>query len=333
MTAIKEFERLEALGLWRTNAHDQRVEVVISFGDTTLVLSDINNRPLTHWSLAAIEHRGQGDYGTIFAADSEGEETLEIEDPLMIAAISKIRSAIAFQRPKSGRMRLIIGGFFLLAFLFLALFWLPNRITHYAANAVPDAKAQEIGQDLMARIERVTGPACAAPSGLIALAEFEERVLGLPSAKLVVVDMGTRPSLRLPGGMILINELLLTFTDSAEVAAGYVLQERAAEDETPVLQAFFAEIGLRKTLRFLANGRLDQADLQRFGESRLFGPRTTTDPQNLIENFKLATIAHQPFARHRNDQALLTMDGIAPAARDPLLAERSWVALQEICNG
>ena len=54
MTAIKEFERLESLGLWRGLKDSQRREVVVSFGEATLVLSDINNRPITHWSLAAI---------------------------------------------------------------------------------------------------------------------------------------------------------------------------------------------------------------------------------------------------------------------------------------
>ena len=46
MTAIKEFERLESLGLWRDLKDSQRREVVVSFGESTLVLSDINNRPI-----------------------------------------------------------------------------------------------------------------------------------------------------------------------------------------------------------------------------------------------------------------------------------------------
>ena len=49
MTAIKEFERLESLGLWRDSKDSQRREVIVSFGESTLVLSDINNRPITHW--------------------------------------------------------------------------------------------------------------------------------------------------------------------------------------------------------------------------------------------------------------------------------------------
>jgi hypothetical protein len=39
MTAIKEFERLESLGLWRDLKDSQRREVVVSFGESTLVLT------------------------------------------------------------------------------------------------------------------------------------------------------------------------------------------------------------------------------------------------------------------------------------------------------
>ena len=93
MTAIKEFERLESLGLWRDLKDSQRREVVVSFGESTLVLSDINNRPITHWSLAAIEDAGNSENGIIFTVDDLGEETLEIDDQIMISAIYKIKAS------------------------------------------------------------------------------------------------------------------------------------------------------------------------------------------------------------------------------------------------
>ena len=107
MNPIQDFDRLEAMGLWREDGTRQRREVVVSFGKSTLVLTDINNNPLTHWSLASINHLGQSDAGTIFSVDADGDETLEIEDPTMIAAISKIRSSIDAARPRPGRLRFI----------------------------------------------------------------------------------------------------------------------------------------------------------------------------------------------------------------------------------
>ena len=55
MTAIKKYARLEASALWRASPDEQRREVVISIGDATLTISDLRDRILTHWSLAAIE--------------------------------------------------------------------------------------------------------------------------------------------------------------------------------------------------------------------------------------------------------------------------------------
>ena len=109
MTAIKEFERLESLGLWRDSKDSQRREVIVSFGESTLVLSDINNRPITHWSLAAIEDAGNSENGTIFTVDDLGEETLEIDDQIMISAIDKIKASIEARRPHPGRLRLYLG--------------------------------------------------------------------------------------------------------------------------------------------------------------------------------------------------------------------------------
>ena len=55
MTALQKYERLEATGLWRETPDGQRREVVVSIGDATLVISDLNDTALTHWSLAAVE--------------------------------------------------------------------------------------------------------------------------------------------------------------------------------------------------------------------------------------------------------------------------------------
>ena len=59
MTALKEYDRIEATGLWRANADAQRREVIVSIGDATLTISDHNDRALAHWSLPAIERANQ----------------------------------------------------------------------------------------------------------------------------------------------------------------------------------------------------------------------------------------------------------------------------------
>ena len=78
MTALKTYERLECTGLWRLDRETQRREVVVSFGQASLVLTNIQNKPLTHWSLAAIEmHKGEAGQ-TILKPGEDSNETLEI---------------------------------------------------------------------------------------------------------------------------------------------------------------------------------------------------------------------------------------------------------------
>jgi len=332
MTAIKEFERLEALGLWRDSSHAQRREVVVSFGDSTLVLSDINNRPITHWSLAAIEHGGSGENGTIFTVDEHGEESLEIDDPLMIAAIGKIRNAIDASRPHPGRLRWFIGAITLLVFLGFSLFWLPNALTNYAAGIVPDSKTVEIGNSLIRSIEKTTGSSCTTPSGQRALRRFEDRVLAEAGNRILILEMGSRPSLLLPGGNILLNKSLTANTADANILAGYALMEHAAKDEQPPLLHLFETLGVRKTLGFLGTGNIDEADLERFADARLFGPLSEPNAEKMHELFKQAQIPHLDFAKHAKISDLANKPVEDVANIRPILSDSDWINLQEICS-
>ena len=239
MTAIKEFERLESLGLWRGLKDSQRREVVVSFGEATLVLSDINNRPITHWSLAAIEDAGKGENGVIFTVDDLGEETLEIDDQIMISAIYKIKASIEARRPHPGRLRWFLGAGILISFLVISIFWLPNALTQYASNIVPDSKAVEIGEVILKSIQKTTGSVCTSPPGERALRRLENRVIGSPSNRIRIIEMGNRPSLHIPGGNILINHRLTIDEPNANLIAGYAILERAIEDEkSPLFDLF-----------------------------------------------------------------------------------------------
>ncbi|MEM6897041.1 MAG: hypothetical protein AAF576_06645 [Pseudomonadota bacterium] len=102
MTALKDYARLETTGLWRAQAEAQRREVGVSFGDATLVISDANGRPLTHWSLAAVTRQNPGAMPALFAPDSAEVETLELEDDDMIRAIEQVQKVIAKRGPSPG---------------------------------------------------------------------------------------------------------------------------------------------------------------------------------------------------------------------------------------
>ena len=54
MTALDRYVRLEAVGLWREAPGAPPREVVVSFGNATLLLTDLEERPLGHWALAGV---------------------------------------------------------------------------------------------------------------------------------------------------------------------------------------------------------------------------------------------------------------------------------------
>ncbi|MEM1073925.1 MAG: hypothetical protein AAGI36_05695, partial [Pseudomonadota bacterium] len=76
MTALKKYARLEASGLWRAAPDEQRREVVVSIGEATLVISDMRDSAITHWSLAAVERSNPGKRPALFHPDGDPGETL-----------------------------------------------------------------------------------------------------------------------------------------------------------------------------------------------------------------------------------------------------------------
>ena len=71
MTALSKYQRLEASALWRDSISGQRRDVIVSLGDASLVITDKNERPLTHWSLAAVQRANPGAMPAVFHPDGD----------------------------------------------------------------------------------------------------------------------------------------------------------------------------------------------------------------------------------------------------------------------
>ena len=333
MNPIKDFDRLESLGLWRAADARQRVEVIVSFGKETLVLSDINNNPLTHWSLASIEHLGSSENGSIFAADADGTETLEIEDPTMIAAISKVRNIIASARPHPGRLRFILRIAAILFFVVLTLFWMPAQIKDYAARIVPPAKTAEISANVLTAMEDITGPKCEGHAGQSSLAALKARLLPDADITLHVLQLGSKQSTRLPNGDIILNDAILQNTDQPEILAGYILTEHTAEANKPITASLFENLSVFQAVRFLANGQIKQDEIERLANELIFSKSSFPNDQQLHLAFFEAQTPHEAFALHANLPALHARSNIRLGDTSPLLSDAEWIALTEICNG
>ena len=220
----------------------------------------------------------------------------------------------------------------MISFLGVSIFWLPNALTQYASNIVPDSKAVEIGEVILKSIQKTTGSTCSTPLGERALRRLENRVIGSPSNRIQIIEMGNRPSLHLPGGNILLNYRLTLNEPNANLIAGYAILERAIEDEKSPLFDLFKSMGLKKTLKFLGTGDIDNSDLEYFANKQLFGSLSAPKADTISELFNVAEIPRTRFANHANRSDLLIANDLTAEEYLPILDEVDWLNLQEICE-
>ena len=340
MTALRKYQRLESLGLWRDGAAAQRREVLVGFREATLILSDPRSEtPLSHWSLPAIVRLNPGEMPAVYGPGAEPFESLELDDSDMIAALETVRGAVARSRPRPGRLRgwLVAGSMGVL--LLLGLMWLPGALIERTAGMLPISKRAQIGQLALTDLTRLTGVPCATPTGTRALERLSERIFGPGAPQLLVMRSGLSGAAHLPGNVILLGRPLIESSSGPEAAAGFALAEamRAAEQD-PVI-AILRHAGLRATFRLLTTGDLPAASVEGYGETLLRAHPAPVDDEALLEKFRAAAIPSSPYAQTLDPSGEATRPLIAadpfrdkPSDR-PVLPDDIWVGLQEICTG
>lgn len=335
MTALARYARLETLGLWRPDPASPPREVVVSFGDATLVLSDGSGLPLAHWSLPAVTRLNPGQTPARFAPDEVGSETLEIEDAEVTAAIETVTRALP-RRPRTPRTRNTWTRWLLVALIVLPLaVWLPRALRWEALSVVPPAKRSEIGATLLGLLQDDLGPACRDPLGAEALAKLAERALG-PGARAVVLPLGPDRPLALPGGVTVLSREMVERAAEPAVVAGHLLAARAADPDP--LAGLLSRAGTYATARLLTSGTLDEPVLAAHARALLSAPAPQPDATLLGPAFAQAEVPLTPWAMDRDPSgdavgALLNADPYRGAEAPLLLADTDWVALQEICQG
>ncbi len=338
MTALKEFERLESGGLWRPEADAQRRDVIVSFGDATLVIADSAGRALTHWSLSAIERLNAGQHPAVFSPDPDATETLEIDDDTMIGAIEKVRISIERRRPKPRRLRYLGLAISVTAVVALAVFWLPDALIRQTVSVVPAVKRSEIGGTLLGHIQRVTGPTCRSPLGTQALDQLRKRALGRDAGgQIVVVPSGVQQALYLPGGIIVMNRALIEDTEDPATVAGHAIAAVAELRVQDPLARLLEAAGLRATFQLLTTGDLSADTLRAYAEVLIASPPQRPSDDNLLPLFEAAQIPSTPFAYAVDVSGESTlglieadpMQGIEPPA---ILNDGEWISLQGICS-
>lgn len=338
MTALKQFARLEATGLWRASPEEQRREVIVSLGDATLTLSDINGTALAHWSLGAINRANGKDIPAIYHPDNAPGETLELagSETQMIEGVDQLLRAIERRRPRPGKLRFLLTGGLFAALVAGAVFWLPGALERYAVNVVPPVKRAEIGGQLLRHIERVSGKPCTTRDARGPLDRFSARLLD--RGRVVVLSGGARRSAHLPGRIILLSRTIVEDHEDPDVAAGFVLSETVRAAQTDPLAALLDHAGLVASLRLLTTGTLPDSALAAYAEHLMAIEPELPAPDALIAAFARAEIRSTPFAyaldiTGERTLALIEADPRSGQDSRQVISDADWVRLQGICGG
>lgn len=339
MTALKEYKRLEAIGLWRERAGDQRREVIVSLGEVSLVMSAASGSALGHWSLPAVERLNPGTVPALFAPAPDSEEELELSDPEMIAAIERIRSAVERTRPHPGRLRLyLVGGLMALTIL-LGVFWLPDALIRQTVSLLPSAKRLDIGHQMLSEIATIAGRPCGGEGGRAALTRLAARTYGPDAPPRIVVFPATIPdTLTLPGNIVIASAALAEDHETPEVMAGYLLAERTRSEARDPVEALLRDAGLGVTFRLLTTGDVAAGPIHDHAAALLSLDTVRAEDAPLLERFAEAGISSQPYAFARDVSGesvlgLIEADPMRGQRAEPVLTDSDWVSLQEICNG
>lgn len=340
MTALEEYDRIEAAGLWRPSPDVQRTDAIASIGDATLVITDLRERPLAHWSLPAVCRANPGELPAIYYPDGDPGETLELAESehYVIEKIEQIRSAIERKRPHPGRLRLVVLLVVILSVALASVFWLPGALRRHAVAVLPEVNRSEIGTALLERIQTVSGAPC--NTGRVsALDRLAQRVTspGDQPPKLLVMRDGVRDTVSLPGNTILIGRNLLEDFEEPSVVAGYLIAEQARAAQEDRLATLLEHAGIMANIRLLTTGHISEDALQAHAEELLTATPAQIGDQTLLQSFEERSIASSPYAyaidvSGETTIGLIEADPMIGVQPLPILSDADWIRLQGLCG-
>ncbi|QHQ35559.1 hypothetical protein [Algicella marina] len=337
MTALDEYVRLEATGLWRENEDEPWREVLVSFGNSSLVLSDFRERALTHWALAAIVPAEETPHATRFAPDPESTELLEISDPEMITAIRTVteRARHRQSEPASRRSLKPFVYLLLLTVLVAGALYLPGVLRDRAFAMIPPERAALLGSDIA---ESYAGERCRYRPGHRGIAQIRQRA-GVEGARAPLVVQAEKPFIaRLPGGQTLLSAVLVEEAASPEALAGWLILADEYTTKDTVLFQLMHQKSTLEVLNFLFSGEIATADKRWMANAFA----TTPPPPNplVIETVRARlaarNIPEEDFLTHlQRRHPSLRLLRVAEPRKDAvdMLTDQAWIAVQSICLG
>ena len=336
MTALERYQRLEATGLWREGADATPREVIVSFGDATLTLSDLEERPLGHWALAGMRVLEETPEASVYATTPDAYETLAIRDDDMIAAIAAVsRAPGPHRRPaparRSRRMWIALA---LMALVAAVATVGPVLLRGQAVRMTSPEGAAEYGDRMLLDIMDRRGALCAAPEGIRALEDLAARVLpGSDMTTIRVLGLGTAPFALLPGGAILLDRRVVETAPGPEVIAGWIALAGPTPGPDAGVEALMRVAGPLGQLRHVFSGDVGAPVLARAAAAVLDTEPPADRAPLAMARVETAGMGSAPFA-----ESLRAAGVAAPAGStgDPLaapaVAAAEWAAIRAVCG-
>jgi len=337
-TALKKFERLESLALWRSEPDAHRREVTLSFGMSSLIITDHAERPLGHWSLATIERLNPGGSPALYAPDSEASETLEIEDNLMVEARETVRKAIGRKRPKRGRLRLTIAlsaSVLIVAAVFLAL---PKTLRDQASRSLPSATRAEISQLINEELWKTTGRPCSTAFSENAIIRLQERLFEPSSAnQITFVKFAGDDVWELPDGTFVVGSALVEDFDTPHIVAGFIAAAILEAERTPAIDAFVNSLRVVELIDLLTSGTVSGQAAARFARQMITAPSALKVDDAFIDfaqekELALSALIGAVTPLEGSSEVLNEAVNNNQAVATPIMSDGDWVALQAICE-
>ena len=257
----------------------------------------------------------------------------------MIAAMEKLRGAIARRRPRPGRLRAVSFGAIISGIAALGVFWMPDAMVRHPLSVVPAARKATIGEAMLDEMRRMTGPRCTEASALPALGRLANRLQDASgkAPTLAVISTGVTGVKALPGGLLLVDRRLIEEEEAPDALAGYILAAMDASRLKTPLEGLLESSGIVATFQLLTTGELPPDAMREYSETLLAAPWPPIHPTDLLGAFRRNEVRSTPFANrlpegHPEIQTLKAKDPYPEAAPRPVLDDADWVRLQGICG-
>ncbi len=340
MTALDRYDRLEALGQWHNNLDGLGQEVVVKFGEASLVILSLDDDPLAHWSLSAIRLlRSKADH-SIYAVDGDSSAQLTIVDRPMRDALATVVARLdaggqLHDRPQS-RTR-FFAGMALFCSLGMLILMSPALMRDLAHRLISPQRSAVLSNEMLPLIEDRTGPACRSARANAALTKLALRIEPQMTGRIHVLDLGDAPLLALPGGDVVLNAGIVERAKMPDEVAGWIALGLAGSKNSPALRGLFDKGGTYDGIKFILSGDLPEQAMNRsinrlLINPKVISPKIEAEVANMLTRARINSAPLITGIRREGLSTSLTpwQNTVPP---ETLLNDNEWVALQSICDG